>query len=203
MSKHIFNWLALGDSYTIGEGVPLHLSYPYQSLQGLRSKGLQLHAPEVIAQTGWTTSELAEHLIHHQLEEHYDVVTVLIGVNNQYREFSIDDYAIDMEFLLHKALHYARHITNRVVVISIPDWGVTPFANGKNITKIATEIDAYNAVTQGICKKNNVHFIDITTTQRQHGHLPQMLTADDLHPSAKEYALWANELTDYFFSVLS
>jgi len=203
MSKHIFNWLALGDSYTIGEGVPLNKSYPYQTLQLLRSKGCSLHAPEVIAQTGWTTSELAEHLIHHQLEDHYDIVSLLIGVNNQYRELSIDDYSADIEFLLHKALHYAQQQANRVVVLSIPDWSVTPFASGKNIKKIAAEIDAFNAVAQSICQQNSIHFIDITTTQRQQGHLPQMLTADDLHPSANEYALWATQLANYLFDVLS
>jgi len=102
MTKHNFTYLALGDSYTIGESVPLHESFPYQTVQLLRKNGLYFHAAEIIAKTGWTTFELAEHILHSRLNDHYDFVTLLIGVNNQYRSLSVEDYKTDFEFLLRK-----------------------------------------------------------------------------------------------------
>src|SRR5688572_11620272 len=107
MTRHFSSYLALGDSYTIGELVPLYESFPYQAVQLLRGEGLHFHAPEIVAKTGWTTSELAEHLLHTKLNEHYDFVTLLVGVNNQYRGLPIDDFKSDLEFLLKKALHFS------------------------------------------------------------------------------------------------
>ena len=128
MTKHIFSFLALGDSYTIGEAVPIYESFPYQTVQLLRAAGLHFYAPEIVAKTGWTTFELAEHILHSKLNEHYDFVTLLIGVNNQFRGLSTEDYTTDFEFLLHKAIHFADEKNDRVIVLSIPDYGVTPFA---------------------------------------------------------------------------
>lgn len=102
MTKHYFTYLALGDSYSIGEGVPLHESFPYQVVQLLRNKGLHIHAPEIVANTGWTTLELAEHILHTKFSESYDFVTLLVGVNNQYRSLNAEDYKNDFEFLLKK-----------------------------------------------------------------------------------------------------
>jgi len=202
MTRHFSTYLALGDSYTIGEALPLYESFPYQVLQILRGKGFHFHAPEIIAKTGWTTSELAEHLLHTRLNEHYDFVTLLIGVNNQYRGLSLEDYQTHFEFLLKKALHFANNKAERVVVISIPDWGTTPFAAGKDKNKIASEINRFNEAKKALALKYEVDYIDITTSQRTDGDDPAFIAADKLHPSAKEYAKWAYQIAEKFESVL-
>lgn len=194
MTKHVFSFLALGDSYTIGEAVPLYESFPYQTVQLLRKASLHFHAPEIIAKTGWTTSELAEHILHTKLNEHYDFVTLLIGVNNQYRELSIDDYSTDFEFLLRKAIHFAADKKENVVVLSIPDWGVTPFAKKRDAKKIAAEIDAYNKVNKTIAERYKVKYLDITPNTRAAKDNAALITGDGLHPSGKAYAEWAKML---------
>lgn len=196
MTRHIYSWLALGDSYTIGEAVPLHDSYSYQALQLLRGKGLHCHAPEIIAVTGWTTSELAAHLLHTQLSEHYDFVTLLIGVNNQYRGLPLEDCISDFEFLLKKAIHLTGNKPDHVNVISVPDWGVTPFAAKKDRKSIATQIDEMNAAQREITFKAGAGYLDITTAQRKDADDPVFVAADGLHPSGKEYRKWANQLAD-------
>lgn len=202
MSKHISSYLALGDSYTIGEGLPLHESFPYQVVQMLRSKGHHLHAPEIIAKTGWTTSELAAHLIHTRLNLSYDFVTLLIGVNNQYRELSAEDYALDFEFLLKKAIHFASENAQHVIVLSIPDWGQTPFAQGRDEEKITAEIDAFNNINKLISEKHNCHYIDITPESREVKDYPALLTTDKLHPSGEAYKTWAGKIVDTLSAIL-
>ncbi len=194
MTKHHFTLLALGDSYTIGESVPLHESFPYQTLQLLRQNGLHFHAPEIVAQTGWTTFELAEQILHTKLDEHYDFVTLLIGVNNQYRGLSAEDYKTDFEFLVKKAIHLADEKNNHVIVLSVPDWGVTPFAKGKDAKKIASAIDAFNAVNKNISVQHKVHYVDVTKSTREATGDSSLLAVDGLHYSAKEYAKWAKEV---------
>jgi len=203
MTRHFNSWLALGDSYTIGEALPLHESYPYQALQLLRKAGLHFHAPEIVAKTGWTTFELADHLLHHQFNDHYDLVTLLVGVNNQYRGLPLNDYTTDFEFLLKKALHYAGGNPDKVMVLSIPDWGVTPFAKEKEPLQIAKEIDAFNQAGQQLATQYGVHYIDITTGQRSRSGDAHHVAADQLHPSAKEYAHWANAVADKAISIFS
>lgn len=200
MSKHFYSYLALGDSYSIGEAVPIYESFPYQAVQLLRKDGLHFHAPEIVARTGWTTFELADHLIHHRLNDHYDFVTLLIGVNNQYRGLALDDYESDFEFLLKKALHFAG--SKNVFVISIPDWGTTPYAEGKDRKKIAAEIDAYNAAKKTITERYGVKFIDITSSQREDGEDAGYIAQDKLHPSGKEYAKWARLLAAAFVAAI-
>jgi lysophospholipase L1-like esterase len=200
MTKHFHSFLALGDSYTIGEGVPIYESFPYQVVQLLRKQGVHFHAPEIVAKTGWTTSELAEHLINHELNDHYDFVTLLIGVNNQYRGLSPEDYISDFEFLLKKAIHFTSN--KKVVVLSIPDWGTTPFAEGRDRKAIASEIDAYNAAKKTIAEKNSVAFIDITTSQRADNDRTGYIAPDKLHPSGKEYAKWAASVAEKFREVI-
>ncbi len=202
MTRHYNSWLALGDSYTIGEALPLHENFPYKALQLLRKSGLHFHAPEIVAKTGWTTFELADHLLHTNLNEHYDFVTLLIGVNNQYRGLALDDYLSDLDFLLKKALHFSGNKTERVIVISIPDWGTTPFAKDRDRKKIATEIDAYNAAKKQLSEKYGVHFIDITTDQRLTGDNSEFIAQDKLHPSGKEYAKWAAKVAERIMEVL-
>lgn len=191
-----YSLLCLGDSYTIGELVSLHESFPYQTLQLLRKAGLHFHAPEIIARTGWTTFELAEHILHTQLEKEYDFVILLIGVNNQYRGLPIDDFKNDFDFLLKKAIHLADEKNERVIVLSIPDWGVTPFAIGRDKNKITEEIDAYNSICESATKNHQCHFINITDLQRTDGDKAEFLANDKLHPSGKEYAKWAEKVAE-------
>jgi lysophospholipase L1-like esterase len=197
MSKHIHSVLCLGDSYTIGEGVPLHQSFPYQTVQLLRKEGYSFHAPEIIAQTGWTTFELAEFLIHHSFEDQYDFITLLIGVNNQYRSLEVEDFANDFEYLLKKSINLCNGGSKKVLAISIPDWGVTSFARDKDAGEIAISIDSHNSTASLLAAKYNVAWLDITTDYRKMGGEPEMMAADGLHPSGKTYELWATGVKDF------
>jgi len=194
MSKHHSTYLALGDSYTIGESVPLHESFPYQTVQLLRKANINFHAPEIIAKTGWTSFELAEHLLHTRLNEQYDLLTLLIGVNNQYRGLEIDEFQNDLGFLLRKAVHLSGGKPNHVIVLSIPDWGVTPFAAKKDGKKISAEIDAFNAICESAAKQSKTHFINITEETRKAKKDNGLLANDKLHYSAKMHAVWANKV---------
>jgi len=194
MSKHINSLLCLGDSYTIGEGLPLYASFPYQLVQLLRKKGLHFHAPEIVAKTGWTTFELAEFLIHHHLEAVYDYVTFLIGVNNQYRGLSFDAFKEDAAFLLKKAIGLCVAQQKQVFVLSIPDWSVTPYAQGRDTEAIAKKIDSYNHYLQTLARHHEVRFIDITAHYRAIGMQQEALAADNLHPSSFIYQYWAEQV---------
>lgn len=194
MSQKNMSYLALGDSYTIGEGVPLYESYPYQVVQILRKKGLNILAPEIVAKTGWTTDELQTAINTAKFLPLYDLVTLLIGVNNQYRGKSTEVYAEEFETLLKQAIAFAGNDKGRVVVLSIPDWGATPFAEGRDRAKITAEIDAFNAINRKISSKYKVHYIDITPGTRLAAQDPTLLTKDKLHPSGKEYAKWAEKV---------
>ena len=194
MSKHHYTYLALGDSYTVGESVPLHESFPYQTVQLLRKAGYHFHAPEIIAKTGWTSSELAEQLLHTKLNESYDYVSLLIGVNNQYRGLSIDEFKTDLEFLIRKAIHLSGEKPNHVIVISIPDWGVTPFAAKKDGKKISEEIDAFNIICESAANQFKTQFINITEETRKAKKDPTLLAEDHLHYSGKEHLIWAEKV---------
>lgn len=193
MSK-TFSYLALGDSYTIGEGLPIYESFPYQTVQILRKAGYSLCAAEIVAKTGWTTDELQTGISNSRLLASYDMVSLLIGVNNQYRGRSLPEYTQQFEALLQQAIGFAGKQSTHVFVLSIPDWGVTPFANGKNSVTIAHEIDAFNAVNRLFAEKYSVNYIDITPGTRLAANDPSLLAADQLHPSGKEYARWAEKL---------
>jgi lysophospholipase L1-like esterase len=194
MTKHHFTFLALGDSYTIGESVPLHQSFPYQAVQLLRKAGLHFHAPEMVAKTGWTSSELAEHILHTRLNEQYDFVVLLIGVNNQYRGLPVDEFKTDFGFLLRKAIRFSGEHSNRVIVLSIPDWGSTPFAAKKDSKKVSQEIDSFNAVCEAVAKENKTHYLNITEETRKAKKDSSLLANDHLHYSGKAYAVWAEKL---------
>lgn len=189
-----FSYLALGDSYTIGESVALADSFPYQTVQLLRQAGNMVAAPEIIAVTGWTTDELAAAIAQKSLLPRYDLVTLLIGVNNQYRGRSVTEYAKEFEGLLQQAIGFTGGQASHVFVLSIPDWGVTPFAADRDTAQIALEIDDYNATNAQICGKYNAVYINITEAQRADGHKDVYLANDKLHPSALEYAKWADRL---------
>jgi lysophospholipase L1-like esterase len=197
MSSYTYTYLALGDSYSIGEGVPLYDSFPYQTVQLLRRAGYAFQAAEIVAKTGWTTDELQAGINAYRLLPQYDFVSLLIGVNNQYRGRDIFDYTTAFESLLQQAIRLAGNKASRVFVLSIPDWGVTPFgkqqgaARGGNITD---QINAFNAVNQNLAEQYNTPYIDITPGTREAATDETLLTTDQLHPSGSAYAQWATQL---------
>jgi lysophospholipase L1-like esterase len=201
--EHINTYLALGDSYTIGEGVALHDSFPYQAVQILRHDGVKINAPEIVAKTGWTTSQLAEHISKTHLDKKYDFVTLLIGVNNQYCGLSAEDYKSEFKSLLQQAIQFAGGESERVIVLSIPDWGVTPFAEGRNRYEIELEIDKFNFINKIITTQDNAHYIDITPGTRHAAIDNSLLAEDKLHPSGKEYARWAQLVADKIKKVIT
>ncbi|TMI63087.1 MAG: SGNH/GDSL hydrolase family protein [Bacteroidetes bacterium] len=188
--------LSLGDSYTIGELVLLQENFPYQTIQLLRNAGIEFKAPEIIAKTGWTTDELQTAINDHNFLPKYDFVTLLIGVNNQYRSRSVENYKPEFENLLKQAIQFAGNDTTHVFVLSIPDWGATPFAEGRDRKQIAKEIDEYNAANKAIAEKYKVSYIDITSGTREVANDPTLVAGDGLHPSAKDYKRWAVNLAD-------
>jgi lysophospholipase L1-like esterase len=196
--KAHYTWLALGDSYTIGEALPLYESYPYQCVQLLRRAGYPFSAPEIIARTGWTTGELEQGIRQTLLQPVYDIVSLLIGVNNQYRGYSVEDYAADFERLLLQALASAGHHPQRVFVLSIPDWGLTPFARNRqsDVQPISAAIDVFNQVNRDIAGRYGVRWLDITPGSRLAGTDSSLLAADQLHYSGKAYGRWAEVLAE-------
>ena len=201
-----YHYLALGDSYTIGEMLPLQDNFPNQVYAMMKNDTVDLQPPRIIAKTGWTTDELEAGIVAANqadpLRSTYDLVSLLIGVNDQYRGRSVDNYKPGFEELLKKAIAYAGNKAERVVVLSIPDWGVTPFADGRDRAQIAREIDAYNAANKQIAEQYHVHYIDITPWTREAAADNSLLAADGLHPSAKEYKRWAERIADFFKSRL-
>ena len=195
-----YTYLALGDSYTIGESVPAKDNFPDQTVQLLQKVGFNFQSPEIIAKTGWTTDELQDAINKHipiaiGIQPSYDFVTLLIGVNNQYRGRTVEDYKPEFESLLKQAIQFARNKNDHVIVLSIPDWGVTPYAEGRDRKKIAEEIDAYNVANKTISESYKVHYIDITPLTREASKDLTLLTKDGLHYSAKEYAKWAEKVS--------
>jgi len=186
------SYLALGDSYTIGEGIVDDGRWPVQLAAALRSEGIALADPRIIATTGWTTDELSVAIDAAEPLGEWDFVSLLIGVNNQYRGREAGEYAQEFAALLERAIAFARGRSGRVLVLSIPDWGVTPFARFEagNRANIAAEIDAYNAAAQVFCAARGVAFVDITPLSRERGAEAAMLAEDGLHPSARMYAAW-------------
>jgi lysophospholipase L1-like esterase len=199
-----YNYLALGDSYTIGEMVPATDNFPNQVVSSMLNNAIAFKQARIIAKTGWTTDELESGIVAANditpLLNTYDFVSLLIGVNNQYRGRSVDNYEPEFEELLKKAMRYAGNRADRVVVLSIPDWGVTPFAAGRDRAQIAMEIDAYNAANKQIALQYNVHYIDITPWTREAATDNSLLASDGLHPSGKEYKRWAERIVTFFKS---
>lgn len=189
-------YLALGDSYTIGEQVETELNFPHQLVTMLNKQGIKVAKPKIIAVTGWTTDELAAAIKAEDIKGTYSFVTLLIGVNNQYRGRSIENYREEYTALLEQAIGFAGGKANRVFVLSIPDWGVTPFAEGRDRQKIATEIDAYNRAKEEITKAYKCHWLEITESTREHGTDESYLVEDKLHYSGKEYGVWAEGLVE-------
>jgi|SRR5690554_2711224 len=185
-------YLALGDSYTIGEAVAADGRWPCQLARALRAEGIALGDPETIAATGWTTDELDAAIDAAGPLGMYDFASLLIGVNNQYRGRGAVEYAREFTALLERGIAFAAGRADRVLVLSIPDWGVTPFAagSGRDIDTISRELDGYNAAAHEACDARGVAFVDITPASRARGAEPAMLAEDGLHPSALMYTEW-------------
>lgn len=189
-----FTYLALGDSYTIGEAVSQSESFPYQLSAGLARTGYTASEVKVIARTGWTTDELKAAIAKENLTRKFDVVTLLIGVNNQFRGYSSTTYRTEFTELLNMAIAFANGDKSKVFVVSIPDWGATPYAAGQDRNRIAKEIDLFNSINKDESLKAGVSYTDITIESRKALTDPSLVAVDGLHPSGKMYAYWAEQL---------
>ena len=190
--------LCLGDSYTIGQSLSEDERFPNQTVKLLDKEGIHFEAPLIIAKTGWTTDELIHAIDEAKVTGTFDCVTLLIGVNNQYREYDKEVYRKEFKELLHTALKYAGGDHNHVFVVSIPDWGVTPFGandvKGRSAAKIGTEIDEFNVINKEESLKLKVHYTDINPISKRAAQDPSLTADDNLHPSGKMYAEWAKLL---------
>ena len=194
------SYLALGDSYTIGESVSKFERWPDQLVASLAKENIFLNSPEIIAKTGWTTDELQEGINLAPLNYPYDWVSLLIGVNDQYRGKSIEEFESEFHNLLRQAIVFSGNRKERVFVLSIPDWSVMPYAIDKDVKKIAAEIDAFNQVIYQLCAQENVRFIDITTLSRKVSDYPNWITKDRLQPSGAQYSKWVLEILPFFLN---
>jgi lysophospholipase L1-like esterase len=187
-----FRFLALGDSYTIGENVSVKDRWPNQLAKLLEAEGIQTEVI-IIARTGWTVEELWQGIQANPPQGKYDLVTLLIGVNNQYRGYSIDGYREDFRFMLGKAIEYAGGDPKKVVALSIPDWGFTPFAANRDTEPISQQIDEFNAVNLEESKSAGAHYVDVTIISRMGMDDFELIAGDRLHPSGKMYTMWAEK----------
>ena len=196
------SYLALGDSYTIGEGVHEAERWPVQLVGLLRTAGVHIAEPRIVARTGWTTDELDAAIDAAALHPPYDLVSLLIGVNNQYRGRPLGEYAEQFKILLERAAGFAGGAGGRVLVLSVPDWGCTPFAAGRDAKGIAAEIDAFNAANRRIALGRGAVYVDITEATRELGAGPGSVVGDGLHPSAQVYEVWARRALPAALAVL-
>jgi lysophospholipase L1-like esterase len=183
-------FLALGDSYTIGESVAVADRWPNQLALQLRKNGFAIADPQIIAKTGWTTDELSLAIDTGKPNGPYALVTLLIGVNNQYRGRDAEQYRKEFVALLQRAIAFAGGDPKHVVVVSIPDWGVTPFGAGRDRAKIGAEIDHFNAINAEETKRAGARYADVTPASRHAATDPTLVAPDGLHPSAAMYAKW-------------
>jgi lysophospholipase L1-like esterase len=186
------SFLALGDSYTIGESVLESERWPVQFKDSLEAKGVFVDDPKIIATTGWRTDQLKEALALHKKFD-YDMVSLLIGVNNQYQGKSAEDYSVEFEELLNLAVERAGGDKDKVFVVSIPDYGYTPFGK-QNQEKITRELNEYNEINLSITREYGIRYFDITPISRGGLDDPDLVAPDSLHPSGKQYSLWVAEM---------
>lgn len=189
-----YTFLALGDSYTIGQSVAEAERFPNITVELLRAMGKGSSVPKIIATTGWTTANLLSALNTNPPGNSYDVVTLLIGVNNQYQGRSLAEYRTEFTQLLTKAIEYARGNKSHVFVLSIPDYSVTPFAQNSDTARIAREIDLFNSANKEISNTFGVNYLDITPISREGKTDNSLHAVDGLHPSGKQYRRWATLL---------
>lgn len=190
LSLLVIRILCLGDSYTIGESVPVAERWPVQLVQALKAEGMDVADPVIIAKTGWTTDELDTAIDEAGPTGPFDLVTLLIGVNNQYRGRDAEEYRREFRGLLGRAVGFAGGRPDRVIVLSIPDWGVTPFAGDADRAKIAREIDRFNQVNREESDRAGARYVDITPVSREAADTPGLIAGDGLHPSGEMYREW-------------
>lgn len=194
--------LALGDSYTIGEAVPEAERWPVQLVAMLEERGIRLGSPHIIARTGWTTDELAAAIADRKPAGRFQLVTLLIGVNNQYRGRDEENYREEFRSLLQQAIAFAGRRADRVIVLSIPDWGVTPFADGRDRAKVGGEIDRFNRINREETERAGARYVDVTAISRRAANDPALTAEDGLHPSGTMYRLWAAAVLPEALTVL-
>ncbi len=187
-------YLALGDSYTIGEGVEEEQRWPVQLVEKLRADGIDISDARIIAKTGWTTDELMAGIEEAGPGREYALVSLMTGVNNQYRGRDRDNFRKELASLIDTAISCAAGIADNVIVLSIPDWGVTPFAAGRDQEKIAEEIDSFNNVIVEECNEANVKYIDVSGVSRRASDDLSLVAGDGLHPSGRMYEMWVEIL---------
>lgn len=190
--KNKISYLALGDSYTIGESVPENLRWPVQLVDQLNNSRFSMAQPEIIATTGWTTDELQTAINEENPSTNYKLVSLLIGVNNQYRGYPIKQYKIEFKKLLEQAISFADGKAERVFVVSIPNYGVTPFGMEKGEDRIRNELLIYDAIADSISSEFNIPFINITPISEKAKTDASYIASDQLHPSGKQYSEWVD-----------
>ncbi len=191
---HKSEYLALGDSYTIGESVDAAQRWPVKLAAQLKKQGIDVGEARIIATTGWTVSELSAGMDRENLRGPYRLVTLLIGVNDQYRGRGSEEFRPEFAAMLKRAIGLAGNKAGRVIVVSIPDWGVTPFARGQDQDKIGREIDAFNSVCKEEASKAQARFVDVTTISREARNDATLIAGDGLHPSGKMYGRWVEKI---------
>ena len=189
-SRGELRFLALGDSYTIGEGVAPGERWPVQLATLIRARGVAVADPQIVARTGWTTGELSAGIDQADPRPPFALVTILIGVNDQFRGRPTEEYRANLRALLRRAVAFAGGDARRVVVLSIPDWGATPFAAGRDRARIAREIDAFNAIGRAEAQAAGAAYVDVTAESRSDAADPASIGPDGLHPSARMYGRW-------------
>jgi len=197
-----FNWLALGDSYTIGESVNEDERFPAQTVALLKNDSLLINLPRYIATTGWTTQNLLDAIAMQNPQGPFDVVSLLIGVNDQYQHMDTAGYRLRFTQCLLNAITLAGNKKAHVFVVSIPDYSVTPFAQQSDTIHIRKEIDEFNAINKAITLSFDISYTDITPFTREAKHDASLIASDGLHPSGKEYAKWATLLAPGIAKVL-
>ncbi len=194
--KELVKILALGDSYTIGEGVNTSERWPVQLVNVLKNEKFNVAEPQIIAKTGWTTNNLLQAIEKENPAKDYTLVFLLIGVNNQYQGLNQESYRSEFRNLLAKSISFAGNKISKVFVLSIPDWSVTPFAKSFEPPKISNEIKIFNTINSEEAKAAGVHYIDITPISQKAENDTSLLTNDKLHPSGKMYSEWVSLLLE-------
>ena len=194
------SYLALGDSYTVGESISKKHTWPKQLVDSLKKRNIFLSEPRIIAKTGWTADDLKKAINNSSLDYPYDWVSLLIGVNNQYRGRDLNEFKLQFESLLLEAIAFSGNRKERVFVISIPDWGSMPFAKDRDPNKIAIEIDNFNQIIYEVCAFENIKFIDITPITRNIYSNPNWIAKDSLHPSKEQYSKWVEKIIPFFLN---
>ena len=188
-----YSFLALGDSYTVGEGVSYEESWPSQFVDYALERGIDFKNPELIAQTGWKTYDLLDAIKSSNLSVKYDFISLLIGVNNQFNSRPLSEFEDDLNEILTE-INYLKKGDSKVIIISIPDWGYSPYGSNYDRERISDEIDQFNNILKKISEQNNLNFVDVTQISRLAINQPNLITEDNLHPSGLMYLEWVKKI---------